>query len=249
MQTITKENKTNFTKNSTKNFGKNFETKVHGQVHWQDWGLIDYNSALSRQQEVLKLVQDKESLETIIFCTHPPVVTLGRSAQDYEFENWQGELIHTTRGGRSTYHGPSQLVVYPILDLRKESQSGYRKKNDVITFLRLFEKSLVETVSEYGVKAKGQTAQKRDKNTTAEMSTGVWVGDRKLASLGIGVKRWCTFHGAAINLHKDKAAFVGVHPCGFKPEVMVSLEELTGEVIDHQDFIDKLKRKLLEFLL
>ncbi len=225
------------------------KNKKANDIIWQDWGCLDYHIALSRQETTLLQVQSGETGDTVIFCTHPPVVTLGRATQDYEYADWSGDLLSINRGGRSTYHGPSQLVIYPIVDLNQKSRSELRRARDIGSYLRLFERVLVETVSDYGVIATGRSSQKRDRETSPEEATGVWVKEKKLASLGIGIKKWCTFHGAAINLHKDDEAFKGVYPCGFNSNVMVSLEELTGEKIDQGGFVGRLKKKMTEIFL
>ena len=217
-------------------------------MKWLHWGCLDYQQSLENQKQLLSEVQQGAE-DHVVFCTHPPVVTLGRAAQDYEYKDWQGELVSIHRGGRSTYHGPNQLVIYPIVDLRRPGRSGLRKEKDIGSYLRLFERSLVETVAIYGVEATGRSSQQRDEQTPAEEATGVWMKDRKLASLGIAVKKWCTFHGAAINLHRDDQAFAGLYPCGFQAQTMVSLEELTGYEIDREEFISHLKEKMLEFFL
>jgi lipoyl(octanoyl) transferase len=201
-----------------------------------DWGLIDYEEALTRQLELVEQVAKTQSNGFLIFCTHPAVVTLGRKTQPGDVYAWQGPIKEISRGGRATYHGPSQLVVYPIYNLEP--------KHDIGAYLRNFENAIVKTLETYGVAAVGKSLQKKSLDESASEETGVWVGSKKVASLGIAVKKWVTFHGAAINLDFDKSAFQGMKPCGFEPSVMTSLEELTGKKIDRQEFTDHLKNSL-----
>ena len=204
-------------------------------LEFLDWGLIDYEVALSQQLDLVESVAETQSKGFLIFCTHPAVVTLGRKTQVGDVYAWQGPIKEISRGGRATYHGPSQLVVYPIYNLEP--------KHDIGAYLRHFENAIVKTLETYDVKAIGKSLQKKS-NESASEETGVWVGNKKVASLGIAVKKWVTYHGAAINLDFDKTAFQGMKPCGFESSVMTSLEELTGKKIDRQEFTDRLKNSL-----
>jgi len=208
-------------------------------LNFEDWGLIDYEKALEKQLEKVNQVSESQSenFGFLVFCSHPAVVTLGRKTQPGDVFGWQGPVIEISRGGRATYHGPSQLVVYPILKIK-----------DIGKYLRTIEDAIIETINEYGVEAVGKTLQKKTEVEDATEETGVWVGRQKIASLGIGVKKWVSYHGAAINLDEDPLAFTGMKPCGFNSETMVSLEKLTGQKINRQEFSDKLKTRLLEKL-
>jgi lipoyl(octanoyl) transferase len=201
----------------------------------EDWGLIDYEEALNRQLAKLEEVagSQNENLGFLIFCSHPAVVTLGRKTQPGDVFAWQGPIKEVARGGRATYHGPSQLVVYPIFKIR-----------DIAKYLRQFESAILQTLKFYGVEATGKTLQRKSTETPEMEETGVWVGSRKIASLGIGVKKWVTYHGAAINLDEDPRAFQGMNPCGFQSSTMVSLEKLLGSKIDRRDFSRRLQEQL-----
>jgi lipoyl(octanoyl) transferase len=215
--------------------------------HFEDWGLIDYEQALNRQLEYVELVsQDSKHPGFLIFCTHPPVVTTGRQTQGHDIFAWKGPVVEVSRGGRATYHGPSQLVAYPILNLKNERQG--RGPQEIRGYLRAFEKAIVETLKEYGIEAVGKTPQKIPGQEVETDETGVWVGNQKIASLGIAVKKWISFHGAAINLDYDPDAFFGMNPCGFKSATMVSLETLLNKKIDRFVFIEQLKKNLNSFL-
>jgi lipoyl(octanoyl) transferase len=214
-------------------------------VQFEDWGLMDYLEASAKQLETLEKVFHDDKLPGIIaFCTHPPVVTKGRATIEGDITDWQGQTVEVSRGGRATYHGPSQLVVYPIVYL-KYARKG-RQPKEVVGFLRDFEQAIVDTLAEYGLRAVGKSLQKN--REIVEEATGVWVGDRKIASLGIAVKKWVTYHGAAINLDDDPLAFKGLMPCGFQPSVMTNLERLTGKKVDRQEFQKRLQAQLQKAL-
>lgn len=207
----------------------------------QDWGLIDYNQALEKQLELVNEVAEKNIPGYLVFCTHPPVVTKGRSTKENDIFAWQGQVVEVSRGGRATYHGPSQIVIYPILNL-KFARHG-RKEKEIVGYLRALEDAIVLTLKEYGIEAQGRSLQKKD-NTEAD-ETGVWVGNQKIASLGVAVKKWVTYHGAAINILKDPQAFLGINPCGFQSSVAVSLEEICKKPVSY----DEVKSQILKNLI
>lgn len=213
------------------------------ELIFEDWGLVDYKDALARQEAYLEEVAAEKRSDTIIFCTHPPVVTLGRATKEGDVTAWNGQVYEISRGGRATYHGPSQLVIYLILNLNFPRHS--RPVHDVTGFLRDLENSIIQVLADYGLEAEGKSLTKKI-NTEGLEETGVWVGGQKIASLGIGVRKWITFHGAAINLEKDPTAFQGMKPCGFQPQVMTSLEEKLGHKIDRHEFSKKLKHHVTE---
>ena len=215
---------------------------------FEDWGLIPYQEALDKQlQYVDKLAHALEAGEQhpgfLIFCSHPPVVTTGRQTQPEDIFSWQGEVIEISRGGRATYHGPSQIVVYPIINL-KDARSD-RGPQEVRGYLRAFESAIVDTLKEFGIESVGKTPQKIPGQQAETDETGVWVGSQKIASLGIAVKKWITYHGAAINFFDDPTAFQGINPCGFKTETMVSVEKILGKnKISVEEFKTSLKKNL-----
>lgn len=211
-------------------------------IRVEDWGQIDYPIALARQEEYLRRVQEGEG-EFLIFCTHPPVVTLGRATREDDLCGWQGPTLSISRGGRATYHGPSQMVIYPILDLNRDRP--FLKSRNIVGYLRLFEQALIRAFAQYGIESEGRSLQKREAGNKKTEETGVWVGSRKLASLGIGVRRWVSFHGAAINVDADPTAFQGLRPCGFQSDVMTSLEEVLGYKVNRRELQAKLEEELL----
>jgi len=217
-----------------------FEFQSEFRPEFQDWGLIDYKTALNKQLALVEKVAEKKSQNAnhhanhpgfLIFCTHPHIVTLGRQTQPTDVFAWAGESVEISRGGRATYHGPSQLVIYPILNLKK-ARAG-RGPQEIRGYLRALELTIIETLKEYSVNAKAESAD-----------TGVWVGSKKIASLGIAVKKWVTYHGAAINLDNDPLAFQGLNPCGFKSSTMICLETLLGKKINREEFGAKLLKNM-----
>ena len=215
----------------------------------QDWGLIDYELALKKQEELVEKVAAENLSGILVFCTHPAIVTLGRKTQVGDVFAWRGPIKEISRGGRATYHGPSQLVVYPILNLEFKGVSNTpRPQHDIGWFLRSLENSIVETMAEFGVESIGKSLQKKVGIENAQEETGVWVGSNKIASLGIGVRKWITFHGAAINLDEDPEAFLGMNPCGFQSSIMISLEKLLNKKIDRNKFKNILQSKLVKKL-
>ena len=216
-------------------------------IEVQDWGLIDYNKALAQQLELVELISQKKHPETIIFCTHPPIVTLGRATEAHDVFAWQGPTVEISRGGRATYHGPSQLIAYPLIDLNESRP--HLPLHDIAAFLNLIEQSVVRTLNTWNLKANGKSLEqiKNHKNNTIS-ETGVWIEQQKIASLGIAIKKWISYHGVAINLDQDPSAFQGLNPCGFSSTVMTSLEQLVQRPVDRNLFQNKLTQELLYFL-
>ncbi|MBL7672206.1 MAG: lipoyl(octanoyl) transferase LipB [Bdellovibrionaceae bacterium] len=211
-----------------------------------DWGLVEYQEALLRQESLLEEIAQKQSPGALVFCQHPPIVTLGRSTKPGDVTTWSGPVLEVSRGGRATYHGPSQLVIYPIINLSIPGHS--RAAKDIGAYLRNFEQAIVACLKDYGIEAEGRSLQKKSPEIEAGDETGVWVGVKKIASLGIGVRKWVTFHGAALNVFADPAAFQGLNPCGFQSSVMVSIEGLTGKKIDLAILKTNLRAHLEKFL-
>lgn len=178
-----------------------------------DWGLIDYSQALQQQMELVEQVAIEDKNGYVIFCSHTPVVTLGRKTEPGDVFAWQGPVVEVSRGGRATYHGPSQLVIYPIINLGKTQ--AHRPYHDINQYLRNLEELVIQSLKVIGI-----TAHRK-----IYPDTGVWVGSKKIASLGVAVKNWVTYHGAAVNVTSDPMAFQGMNPCGFSSSIMTSIEE------------------------
>jgi lipoyl(octanoyl) transferase len=168
-----------------------------------DWGRTGYADAWKRQEEYVARRNAGEVGDTLIFTEHDPVFTLGvrRGAEQNLLWNpaelaQRGIAVHTTnRGGDITYHGPGQIVGYPIMHL------GARK--DLHAYLRFLEQVMINTVGTFGLAADRRAGK-----------TGIWLGPRKLAAIGVAVKKWTTLHGFALNVNTDLTPFTGIIPCG-----------------------------------
>jgi lipoyl(octanoyl) transferase len=178
----------------------------------ENWGQVPYDQALERQLALLEAVAHYEAPSTLVLVEHPPVYTIGRRREaarnlvaDPTYLAARGiSVFETSRGGDITYHGPGQLVAYPIMDLRQ--------LRDLHQYLRLLEEVLIKTVAHFGITAgrvKGRT--------------GIWCGDRKLAAIGVAVKQWVSYHGVALNVNPDLTHFGGIIPCGISDATVTSL--------------------------
>jgi lipoyl(octanoyl) transferase len=189
-------------------------------------GLVGYEEARQLQARLVERRAAGEIPDTVLFLEHRPVITQGRGLQFTGAERPRHapvpanlpkeiEFVETERGGDLTYHGPGQLVVYPICKL---DGTGFGPHHDVEGYLRKLEKALIAALSEFGLQGESRSS-----------ATGVWVGDRKIASIGIAVRKWTTFHGAALNVVNDLKPFHLISPCGFASEVMTNLVEQCGQ--------------------
>jgi lipoate-protein ligase B len=187
------------------------------RIPWRvvDLGLARYGAVLEQQLAVLEeRIQDRVP-DTLILVEHPPVVTLGRAKTTANLRHAPDalrakgiEYFEISRGGDVTYHAPGQLVGYPIFDLRQHGR-------DVLRFCRGVEAALIRVLDATGLRARAVPGK-----------AGVWVEDRKIASLGVSLRRWVTFHGFALNVAVDLRGFQVIRPCGEEPEVMTSMEAL-----------------------
>ena len=193
------------------------EVRTDAALQVLDLGLTPFAETLARQEELVRLRLLGAVPDTLILVEHPPVVTLGRAKRranlmlDPEELRRRGvEFFEITRGGDVTYHAPGQLVGYPIFDLRQHGR-------DVLLFCRGMETALIAALSDFGISASAIPGK-----------AGVWLGDRKVASLGISVRRWVTLHGFALNVSTDLSGFEIVRPCGEDPGVMTSMAAILG---------------------
>lgn len=176
-------------------------------------GAISYGEGLTLQAQVQAKRQAEEEPDTLLLLEHPPIYTRGRRASDRElslgedFYRQRGiEIVPTDRGGKVTYHGPGQLVGYPIM-----------RVDDIGLHLRTMEAAIVATLAEYGIKARSRCEEGID-------YTGVWVQDRKIASIGVHVSRGVSTHGFAVNVTNDLEPFSWIVPCGLPDVRMTSVE-------------------------
>lgn len=185
-----------------------------------DLGLVDFKEFLEFQKGVFGYVKSGSFKSALVLCRHLPVITLGRQAlmenirvSEAELKSKGIQIYSIERGGDVTYHGPGQITVYPIFDLA-------RLKKDVHLFLRQLEQVVIDFLSDFGVKG-----------IRFSGLTGVWVGKEKIASIGIAIRNWITFHGLSINIKKDDLDnFRLIRPCGMDIE-MTSLETVLGREI------------------
>ena len=175
-------------------------------------GVVEYREALALQEHVRAARQREEVPDVLLTLEHPPVYTRGRRSGSGELpmgEDWyrmQGiDIVDTDRGGKVTYHGPGQLVGYPIL-----------RVDDVVAYVRTLEAALVAALGEEGVGARARPEDGPD-------YTGVWVGERKIASIGVHVQRGVSTHGFAVNVENDLQPFQWIVPCGLEGVQMTSL--------------------------
>jgi lipoate-protein ligase B len=179
-----------------------------------EWGLRDYADALDAMRSMVRARREGTIPDTLILVEHPPVVTVGVEGDDGSAATSGLPTVNVERGGRATYHGPGQLVGYPIVDLEPRGK-------DVRRFVHDVEEVVVRSAAAFGVGA-GHVSGKR----------GVWVGgERKIASIGIAVDHWVTFHGFALNVDPDLEAFDRFRPCGFSGSVMTSLSREVGRSV------------------
>jgi lipoyl(octanoyl) transferase len=190
----------------------------HSQSHLPEvrWlGRVDFGDALARQHElVAKKRDDPEAPDEILLLEHEPVYTIGRTPDRSSLlgaAHLPHPLFAINRGGQATYHGPGQLMCYPIIDLHRCGQDLHR-------YLRWLEQTLIEFLAAYEISA-----------VRREGLTGVWVAGRKIASIGVGVRHWITMHGLALNVCGDLSPFGHIVPCGISNVTMTSMEKETGK--------------------
>ena len=170
-------------------------------------GRTRYEDAHALQRELLAARIEGRIADTLVLTEHLPVVTVGRGADLADAAAAGLPVVEVERGGEATYHGPGQLVAYPILQLPEG-------RRDLHRYLRDLEEVVLRVLAELGVEG-----------SRREGLTGVWIGDRKVCSIGVAVRRWVTWHGLALNVHTDLAAFAGFRPCGLDPDVMTRLAD------------------------
>jgi len=199
-----------------------------------DMGTCSYNEVLERQNQLVNERQARQRPDTLVLVEHPRVYTLGRSADrsniiaDVDALSAAGiEVIKTTRGGDVTYHGPGQLVGYPILDL---SRTGHGP----VWYVGAIEHMLLMVLAQYGIEAKTDAANR-----------GVWIGNDKIAAIGVRVTRGITMHGFALNVCVDLADYENIVPCGIRDKGITSLDRLIPGVAmcDVKDTVLRLFKK------
>jgi len=196
------------------------ETRWLGRIAFEE--ALALQDALVAERAAAKPGTEPPS-DVLLLLEHEPVYTIGRTPDQSSLRNaaqLPHPVVQINRGGQATYHGPGQLVGYPILDLTKRGQDLHR-------YLRELEGVLIEALAEYGV-----TAGRR------EGMTGVWVGERKIASIGVGVRHWISMHGFALNVCGDLTPFNQITPCGIAGVEMTNLERESGQPADVRSVAD-----------
>lgn len=227
----------------TSNFGSLVEPflSMKKTIELYDLGLKSYQPVWDLQHKVQQRIIDEKKLyrtdefdgkrknDALLFVEHPHVYTLGKSGNEenmlrslLELQKLEAEFIKTNRGGDITYHGPGQIVGYPILDLD-------RHFTDIHKYLRFLEEVIIKVCSEYGLEA-----------VRVEGLTGVWVGNQKICAMGIRCSRWVTMHGFALNVNTDVQYFNNIVPCGIQDKAVTSLEKLLGTKQDVAEVKNKI---------
>jgi lipoic acid synthetase len=199
-----------------------------------DWQQLDYGEALSRQQALVRQRQAEDSPDRLILVEHPPVITIGKSgvAEDLHLSREmllsRGVAVYPIdRGGQATFHGPGQMVAYPIVKLRRK---------DLHWYVRNVLGAVANVLEEYGIEPKYKEGQ-----------PGLWVNGKKIAFLGISVKKWVTYHGVSLNVNNDLTAFDWFVPCGQPDEPITSMKEELGREVNieeaKQRFIQKFRER------
>ena len=188
-------------------------------VRWL--GRMKFAEALVLQEElVVKKRENRGASDELLLLEHEPVYTIGRTPDQsslVDAAHLPHPLFAINRGGQATYHGPGQLIGYPIIDLRRCGQDLHR-------YLRWLEDLLIQTLAIYEISAR-----------TRPGLTGVWIDERKIASIGVGVRHWITMHGFALNVCGDLAPFARIIPCGIQNVTMTSVEKETGSTFSPEE--------------
>ena len=209
------------------------------EVHFEDWGRIEYGEAWVRQQarleNVLEAREAAKTLNWLVFCEHPHVYTLGRHGHEHNLLLNRLQLMakdatfhKVDRGGDITYHGPGQIVGYPILDL-------YDWGIGIKEYIHRLEQSIIDTLAQYGIRGE-----------RLNRATGVWLDTgtpraRKICAIGVKVSRHVTMHGFAFNVNTDLNYFNFINPCGFVDKGVTSLARELGREIDMGEVKNRLK--------
>ena len=214
-------------------FGVAGEAIAGLRVRW--FARMEFAAALALQEEIVaKKREDRSSADELLLLEHEPVYTIGRTPDQSSLRGARHlphPLFSINRGGQATYHGPGQLMGYPIIDLRRCGQDLHR-------YLRWIEQLLIEVLADYGIGA-----------ARRESLTGVWVENRKIASIGVGVRHWITMHGFALNVHGDLSPFNHIIPCGINEVAMTSIEKETGKAFSVADVAKAVEKLALERVL
>ena len=204
------------------------------QIFVQNMGRKSYKAVWDLQKKMQQQRIRGEIEDTLILVEHDPVYTLGKNADKDHLLQSRDESVdvfNIERGGDITFHGPGQLVGYPILDL-----SNYKKS--VSWYMRTLEQVLIDTLIEFKI-----IAQRNDG------LTGVWVGDEKIAALGVRISRWVTMHGFALNVNPDLSFYDGIIPCGIFDHGVTSMEQLLGKTQNNDNVKNVVIKKFNKYFI
>jgi len=218
---------------------------MNSNLQYIDWGTIEYNAAWARQEELFKdsiqrKMQDLSTENYLVFCEHPHVYTLGKSGDEHnlllnyiQLQTKDATFVHSNRGGDITYHGPGQVVGYPIFDL---ANFGLGLKQ----YIYKVEEAIIKTLSTYHI-----MSQRLDG------STGVWLDVdtptcRKICAIGVRSSRYVTMHGFALNVNTQLEYFNYINPCGFTDKGVTSMEKELGEKVDMEHLKSVLRLSIEE---
>lgn len=197
-------------------------------------GLVDYEAALELQRDFHAAVADDEKPSTLLLLEHPPIFTAGRRTLESEMPTDGSKVIEVDRGGKITFHGPGQIVGYPIVKLRNP--------NDVVGFVRELETALIGVCNHFGLDAQRYCER-----------SGVWLrdqnGDRKIAAIGIRVARGVTMHGFALNVDPDLSYFDRIVPCGISDAQVTSMTRELNRKVEIAEVTPVLERHMFEALM
>lgn len=198
---------------------------------------MDYGDAVDLQAAIADQLIAGIGPEVLLLLEHPPVITLGRGTREgsvlagrLELDRLGVQVVEVARGGEATYHGPGQLVGYPILDLK-------RRGRDVHAYLRLLEDAIMAVVSAAGLAVRRFPPH-----------TGVWVADEKVAAIGVHISRWVTRHGFALNVQPNLSHFDLIVPCGIREFGVTSMSALTGRAFHMQEIASRMAKSCLDVL-
>ncbi len=218
---------------------------INKEIHFRDLSLIEYKEAWDFQEKLFKesielKSQNEEIPNHLLFCEHPHVYTIGKSGSEnnllinnIELQKKEVSFFKINRGGDITYHGPGQIVGYPIINLEAFSLG-------VKQYIFLIEEVIIQTLKNYGINAK-----------RLEGATGVWLDTsnklraRKICAIGVRVSRWITMHGFAFNVNTDLNYYNYINPCGFTDKGVTSMEKELGKKIDFQEVKNLVKENFI----
>jgi len=214
-------------------------------IEFQDWGLVEYNEAWAKQDKLFSAtidtkMQGQSTTNYLVFCEHPHVYTLGKSGDEQnlllnmiQLQAKNAVFVHSNRGGDITYHGPGQVVGYPIFDL-DNFELGLK------SYIFKIEEAIIQTLQQYNISS-----------TRLEGSTGVWLevdtpACRKICAIGVRSSRFVTMHGFALNVNTQLEYFDYIHPCGFLDKGVTSMEKELGQKVDMNELKERLRKYIEE---